>query len=106
MTADPIVLWRTGYQYRDTPPITRVLAVRVTDKTALLETGPGMRNKHQRVMLRSQFEQYHLTWAEAYAFVLDRAMRKVEGARDTLAHAEEQLAAVQSLTPPQEATDV
>jgi hypothetical protein len=99
----PIILWRTGYQYSSTPPIIRVLAVKVTDKTALLPNDPTWRRgAPQRVMLRSQHEQYHLTWAEAYAFVRDRATRRLNDAERALAQAVAHHKEVLALTPPEE----
>jgi hypothetical protein len=98
----PIILWRTGYQYRDTPLIDRVLAVKVTAKTALLERETGYHSKPQRVMLHSEYEQYHLTWAEAYAFVRDRAHRRLDDAERALAQAVAHRKEVLALTPPEE----
>jgi hypothetical protein len=101
-TTPPIVLWRTGYRWRETPLITRVLAIKVTDKTALLERETGYHSKPQRVTLNGQTDQYHRTWVEAYEFLRDRTTRRVDDAERALARAVADRAEVMALTPPEE----
>jgi hypothetical protein len=96
---EPIVMYCTGKWNARGELITPVRVLRTTPKMVVLP--PDQFHRRERRELRvSEWSQYHDTWAEAHAYVLQVRRRMVQEASDRLAMAQVNLAMAEALRPP------
>lgn len=93
--AEPIVKWRTG-GWGD--PIERIEVVRETERSVFFDVGYGVRRQEKF----SRYSQFHDSWAKAHAYLLKDAEEKARSYEAQLRYAEQKLAEVKAMRPPQE----
>lgn len=91
-----IIKWRTG---RSNASIEKVECTRETEKCVWLTRWEGC--KPSRMDKRSTYYNFHDSWEDAKAFLLEDAQRRVESARRSLEFANSFLGNVKGLRKPE-----
>ena len=94
----PLVKFKTGYSADN---IERVEVLRETAQCVYLPSHcPG--KTERRDAKRSEYTQYHDTWAEARAYLMQKAQTAVIAARRNLELANARLGNIKGMKPPKE----
>lgn len=103
MSAGAVIKFRTCGHGK--PSIEPVACTRETDASVfIMRAVRGIRpsEEERRVAKRSEFEQYHNTWADARDYLLTRAESGVIAARRSLELAQAKLGNIKGMKPPAE----
>lgn len=94
----PLVKFKTGYS---ADKIERVEVLRETAQCVYLPSHCH-RKTERRDAKRSEYTQYHDTWAEAHTYLMQRAETAVIAARRSLELANTKLGNIKGMKPPKE----
>ena len=96
----PLVKFKTGFDF-GVDKIRRVEVLRETGQFVYLPShSPG--KTERRDAKRSEYTQYHNTWAEAHTYLVQRAETAVIAARRSLELANAKLGNIKGMKPPKE----
>lgn len=95
-----IIKWKTERYNRSS--IVRIECTRETEHTVWMMGRWGKKNKENKAAKISDWGRYHDSWAQAHAYLLEKAERSLVYAQKALEDAHEELRKVESLEEPDE----